>query len=161
MKKEEKIFLYVIIPSFVIYFLLAWIKKDLLINFSKNTFSTLLVWMMSITISPMLPGILNSGGDGFEKVRWSHLFQTKEKGFLFFMIDLILVVGVIALIKTGLTKFFSFVPLFLIPVSVSWILFCYLYYMKINNYKFPHFYFWITLVLISLSSMGIYLLAYN
>jgi len=48
----------------------------------------------------MMPGIFYEGGKGYSKIFGSHLFSTKEKGFVFFLLEL--VVGFFLVLLFGL-----------------------------------------------------------
>ncbi|RLG24385.1 hypothetical protein DRN76_04090 [Methanosarcinales archaeon] len=61
---------------------------------------TFSVWFFTLTISAMMPGIFYEGGKGYSKIFGSHLFSTKEKGFVFFLLEL--VVGFFLVLLFGL-----------------------------------------------------------
>jgi len=126
-----------------IYVLLLWLFQesvlshiDVLINFS--------VWFFTLTIGSMIPGILFEGGKGYSKIFGSHLFTTKEKGFVFFLLELVL--GFFLLILFGLTLnwILPLVKKYLILIFVEWVLLVYIWFSRMRSYKFPWFYTLIT-----------------
>ncbi len=122
-----------------VYVLLLWIAKtsvlthiSALINFS--------VWFFTLTISAILPGIFYEGGKGYSKIFGSHLFSTKEKGFVFFLLELVVGFFLVLLFGLFLNSTLPVIKEYLILLFIEWILLVYIWFCRMREYKFPWFY---------------------
>jgi hypothetical protein len=158
MSKKDKIKWFtegVIFLILSIYILFLWLFKeatishiDVLVPFS--------VWFFTLTIGAMIPGIIYEGGKGYSKIFGSHLFTTKEKGFVFFLLELIVGFFLVLLFGLFLSWALPLIKKYLVLIFVEWVLLVYVWFTRMRKYKFPWFYTIITNLIIIFWGVIIY-----
>jgi len=138
-----------------VYVLLLWLIKDTIVS-HINVLLTFSVWFFTLTIGAMIPGIVYEGGKGYSKIFGNHLFSTKEKGFVFFLLELVVGFFLVLLFGLFLNWALPIVKEYLILIFVEWILLVYIWFCRIRKYKFPWFYTLITNLILILWSLIIY-----
>ncbi len=162
MIKKKKTTIKIITTSIIfliigIYLLLLWIIPEFIFNGIKNMLP-FFNWFFGLTLAPIIPGILYKGGKGYNKIFGSNLFQKKEKGFLYFFLDLLIGFFIVAVSIFLISIALPLIIKYVILIFIFWILLFYIWFNRYNKYKFPHYYFWTTLILIIVGGIIIYFL---
>jgi len=152
MKKNSKIKIGIVTELTIciiigIYCLLLWQvpekviqKVDVLIRFT--------VWFLTLTIPAMLPGLIYEGGKGYSKILQSNLISTKEKGYLFFLLEIVVGFFLVLLFGLLLDWFLPTIKKYLVLIFIEWLLLLYIVFSKARKYKFPWAYFLFTNIIV-------------
>lgn len=126
-----------------IFVLLQWLMKEQFLN-TIYPFLNIITWFFTLTISAMIPGIIYEGGKGWSKILDEGIFTTKERGFVFYLLNLILIAILVLLFGIFLNWILYFLVKYLILISVEWIIIVYIWFCRDHEYTFPWSYTIIT-----------------
>lgn len=152
-KKSSKIKVYfytelIVFIILTINFAIMYFFADKILPIISES-SAIFSWFFTLTLGAMIPGIIYKGGDGYSKLTKGG-FITKEKGFLFLFLDLIIITIIIFISGFVFNWIFLFVTKYIILILIEWILLFYVTYTRIRDYTFPTFYFLVTNIIIIL-----------
>jgi len=156
-KENAKIITEIIIFIILgLYVLLLWLVKDVVIT-HIDMLVPFSVWFITLTIGAMIPGIIYEGGKGYSKIFGSNLFTTKEKGFVFFLLELVVGFFLVLLFGLFLNWVLPLIKVYIVLIFVEWVLFVYIWFCRMRKYRFPWFYTITTNLIIFFWGFMIYL----
>lgn len=126
-----------------IFVLLQWLMKEQFLN-TIYPLLNIITWFFMLTISAMIPGIIYEGGKGWSKILGEGIITTKEKGFVFYLLNLILIFSLVLFFGLFLNWVLHFLVKYLILIFVEWIIIVYIWFCIYHEYRFPWSYTIIT-----------------
>jgi hypothetical protein len=95
-------------------------------------------WLMSITVSVMLGGIIVNIDEGYGKIVGSNLFQSRNRLFLFFILEIVIIAFFEPIIQTYLIRpiLVSFTE-YMISIFILFYLFVFIWFMHSYDFNVP------------------------
>jgi len=109
------------------------IFASLFLNFIPNV-----SWLMSITASVMLGGIIVNIDEGYGKIVGSNLFQSRNRLFLFFILEIVIIAFFEPIIQTYvITPILISFAEYMISIFILFYLFVFVWFMHSYDFNVP------------------------